>query len=147
MQLYLMLIGMVMAGISLAFTILETFPLINACKRESAWIKEFMETHSFWFTQSKIHWLIIPKGITFNLMGYSYIIVLSVFNSLKCIKLAIPPLIDFGALAFLGMFINTGDGYASGITAYFISNVISVVIYYHTHWKQKKSWKGEPVAA
>lgn len=104
----LMLIGFAMVGLSIWFTYMELQPFLSAVKSE-----------------------------TDNTRGIGGTLTLT-FRLLKHLPKLIPPVFDLLCVVFLSTYLGFGGGLMGGVTGLFASNVISFIIFYHTHLKHKK---------
>jgi hypothetical protein len=55
------------------------------------------------------------------------------FRILKHFPELIPSIIDIVAMVLLTKLFNLGNGYAGGIAGLFASNILSIIIFMHTH--------------
>lgn len=103
----LLCIGFLMVGVSVLFCYLELLPFLDAIKSEVS------------RASNPLRVIMLPAKIVIHLP-----------------KL-IPSVIDLVVTVFLSGSLGFGGGLLGGITGLFASNIISIIIYYHTHFRRK----------
>ena len=103
----LLFAGLIMVGISIMFCYLELLPFLDTIKSDLSKASTF--SGAFIFPVKVI--LHIPK--------------------------LIPSAIDLFVTVFLSGSLGFGGGLIGGITGLFASNLISIVIYFHTHIRRR----------
>jgi hypothetical protein len=100
-------IGCVMIGINILFSWLELQPFLKAIGQEA----------------QRSQGVIDKLSLTFRLIGH--------------LPKLWPTICDLGGMIILTHIFNLGAGFAGGIAGLFASNLLSILIYYQTHWKNK----------
>lgn len=108
----LLIIGFIMVLVGILFTYLELLPFIDALQAES------------------------------RLCSTVVLKVTLPWRLLRHVPKLIPSIIDLGCLTFLSTFLGIGGGIIGGVTGVFASNVISIVIYWHTHLRRAPAARG-----
>jgi hypothetical protein len=104
----LMVSAFVMVATALLFSYLELLPFINAVERD--------------FRQVLTVWNMVT--FAFKVIGHT--------------PKLIPCAIDIVVTVFLSGVLGFGTGLIGAITGLFAANVVSLLVYYHTHIKRRK---------